>query len=358
MNFSQKLIYLRKQKSWSQEDLANELDVSRQSVYKWEAGECTPEIEKVRNIAKIFDVSFDFLLNDAMDTSSLKIEEPALTKNKKFEYRDVFDSKRELDYYTAEYEHGCTKKRQTQYLSTNYYEIKHNQMMKYLQNKGYKDIIKLQGDCCISFFIDYKTSSFGIFFDNAEQFVCPFENFCDVFVSNSGIEMGYRKTSILGLGFGDSQSVTVGSMPVAELKKPYMYYLTISYFNKNGELKEYKQNLNCFRVFPSYQGKDYKFWNDMTSSSTEKKLNDLVIKLKGIKELALEIKNGTKEVVPLDIEKLKSINKKATVLVEKEHKTLEEKAEEERKKRDKKLAITLLSIFGAIFLIAIIAIVI
>lgn len=66
MEFSEKIIYLRKKKGWSQEHLAIKLDVSRQSVYKWEAGISLPEIDKLKKIAKLFGVSFDQLLDDEL----------------------------------------------------------------------------------------------------------------------------------------------------------------------------------------------------------------------------------------------------------------------------------------------------
>ena len=46
MKFNEKLIKLRKEKGLSQEGLADKLDVSRQSVSKWESGQTYPEIDK------------------------------------------------------------------------------------------------------------------------------------------------------------------------------------------------------------------------------------------------------------------------------------------------------------------------
>lgn len=64
MNFNEKLVYLRKKNGMTQESLAFKLGISRQSVSKWENGETEPELSKLRDIAKIFDVSFDYLLED------------------------------------------------------------------------------------------------------------------------------------------------------------------------------------------------------------------------------------------------------------------------------------------------------
>ena len=61
MNFSEKLMELRKLRGWSQEELGNKLDVSRQTVSKWETGVTTPELEKLMELGRIFDISLDEL---------------------------------------------------------------------------------------------------------------------------------------------------------------------------------------------------------------------------------------------------------------------------------------------------------
>lgn len=67
MKFSEKLIELRKQKGLSQEDLGNMIDVSRQTVSKWEAEQTIPEVDKVKELSKVFNVSIEYLLNDEYD---------------------------------------------------------------------------------------------------------------------------------------------------------------------------------------------------------------------------------------------------------------------------------------------------
>ena len=63
MKISEKIQILRKKKGLSQENLANMLGLSRQTVFKWEAGESTPDIDNIKKLAEIFGVSFDLLLN-------------------------------------------------------------------------------------------------------------------------------------------------------------------------------------------------------------------------------------------------------------------------------------------------------
>ncbi|HUM85150.1 MAG TPA: helix-turn-helix transcriptional regulator [Lachnospiraceae bacterium] len=61
--FKDNLLFLRKMKKMSQEDLAEKLDITRQTLSKWETGESVPDIEKSKLLADIFDVSLDNLVS-------------------------------------------------------------------------------------------------------------------------------------------------------------------------------------------------------------------------------------------------------------------------------------------------------
>lgn len=79
MTLGDKICDLRKRAGWSQEDLAEMLDISRQSVSKWESGTSIPDLDKIVKLSKIFDVSTDFLLKDELTEIILtetKEEEP------------------------------------------------------------------------------------------------------------------------------------------------------------------------------------------------------------------------------------------------------------------------------------------
>ncbi len=67
MTLGEKLLYLRKTKGLSQEQLASKVTVSRQAISKWELGESIPDTENIIQLTKIFDVSADFLLNEEID---------------------------------------------------------------------------------------------------------------------------------------------------------------------------------------------------------------------------------------------------------------------------------------------------
>lgn len=62
MTFSEKLMELRKSRGWSQEELGEQLGVTRQTVSKWELGSTTPEMEKLAAISELFGITTDELI--------------------------------------------------------------------------------------------------------------------------------------------------------------------------------------------------------------------------------------------------------------------------------------------------------
>jgi len=80
MSFYENLQYLRKREKITQEDLAEELDVSRQSVSKWETGEAYPETEKLIALCDRFHVSMDDLMRGDLTQGPLAKNEGSETK--------------------------------------------------------------------------------------------------------------------------------------------------------------------------------------------------------------------------------------------------------------------------------------
>ena len=74
MEFPQKLYKLRKTKGLSQEALAQELDVSRQAVSKWESGTAMPETDKLIRISTYFNVSMDELITGKSAVTTEKVK--------------------------------------------------------------------------------------------------------------------------------------------------------------------------------------------------------------------------------------------------------------------------------------------
>lgn len=67
MILADKIISLRKKAGWSQEELAEQLGVTRQSVSKWEGAQSVPDMDKVVQMSRLFGVTTDFLLKDEIE---------------------------------------------------------------------------------------------------------------------------------------------------------------------------------------------------------------------------------------------------------------------------------------------------
>lgn len=84
MKFSQKLMELRKGKGMSQGELADKLNVTRQKVSKWELDQTVPDMNKLKEISKLFDISLDELVNDIKITNPEgEYKESPIEKNNK-----------------------------------------------------------------------------------------------------------------------------------------------------------------------------------------------------------------------------------------------------------------------------------
>ena len=70
MTFGERLMKLRRERGLSQEALGDMVDVTRQTVSKWERGESTPELEKLMELARIFEISLDGLAGLEHDTGA------------------------------------------------------------------------------------------------------------------------------------------------------------------------------------------------------------------------------------------------------------------------------------------------
>lgn len=77
MVFAKNLQYLRKRDKITQEELAERIGVSRQSVSKWETGEAYPETDKLILLCDLFAVSLDALLRTDLSAETAEITEPA-----------------------------------------------------------------------------------------------------------------------------------------------------------------------------------------------------------------------------------------------------------------------------------------
>lgn len=80
MQFSEKLLLLRKEKGMSQEKLAEIIHVSRQAISKWELGTATPDTDNLVRISKYFQVPVEYMLLDSVDCIENYKEIKSITK--------------------------------------------------------------------------------------------------------------------------------------------------------------------------------------------------------------------------------------------------------------------------------------
>lgn len=88
MKFNEKLIKLRRQSGLSQEELGYKLNVTRQTVSKWELGQTTPEMEKLVSLSKIYGITLDELTSEE-GTTDVGGQDPIKTDNKKFDIKNI-----------------------------------------------------------------------------------------------------------------------------------------------------------------------------------------------------------------------------------------------------------------------------
>jgi transcriptional regulator with XRE-family HTH domain len=76
MSLGEKLLQLRKKEGLSQEDVAEKLDVSRQTISKWETNQTVPELYKAKLLSQIYNISYDYLISESPvfgDVTSIEI---------------------------------------------------------------------------------------------------------------------------------------------------------------------------------------------------------------------------------------------------------------------------------------------
>lgn len=87
MTIGEKLLNLRKQKNLSQEEVANRLNVSRQTISKWETDQSTPDLDKIGPLCELFEISADELI---IGESTIKLE----TTNEQEEKNQFADNRK------------------------------------------------------------------------------------------------------------------------------------------------------------------------------------------------------------------------------------------------------------------------
>ena len=102
MNLPEKLAFLRRAKGLCQQELADEMNVSRQAVSKWESGNVMPSLDNLIYLSRLYGVPIDSLIDDSQDLppepvpaepvppDSPRMEPPAFTFIKKYGWLTAF----------------------------------------------------------------------------------------------------------------------------------------------------------------------------------------------------------------------------------------------------------------------------
>lgn len=315
MKIAEKIAKLRKSEGLSQEDLANELNVSRQTVYKWESGIANPELEKIKNIAKMFNVSFDYLMDDDIETNEKK------EVKKKPKYRGVYYTGEELKVNHADIDHGCAEsnKRGAGGRSDEFFEMQENTCNSVMELIEATEVFRLQPDANIMCFYNKEKGVFGLYYAGKVQFVCPIENFIDIEIETEKPIIVNSKAAIKSVGFGAGgiNSVGAGYIPYnTVMENPYLN-ATLRYEGENGEMElELKFSANNRYLLDDAKG-DLSFWNSMTSALIEglaKNLKKLCTKLREEKKAARA--RDISKLPPVDVDFYAELNEELTVTYE------------------------------------------
>jgi transcriptional regulator with XRE-family HTH domain len=313
MILEEKLITLRKSKGLSQDDLANKLDVSRQAVYKWEAGQATPEISKLKILSALYNVSIDNLLDNSQDiiymntpkarygavTVKKSLDDEAAEKDntkllpdeeKKFKVRKLVLGIANgliiasialavlffiLSGVATSEEEGINNATTMivfvilfvvftviksvlskiiypkVQLARTYYNQEYDKAISEL-NAKYDTVTMLQPDILAWFVYDSKSNSFGFYFDGEMQFFCPINNYACLNVKQYDT----------------------------------LTHVEVKYFDQTGKLSVYEFSLSNFRLF----------WIHETKTKEDLEINQMQLDAR-TKAIVTEIKQR------LDIEK-------------------------------------------------------
>lgn len=219
MTLAEKIFTLRKKNGLSQDELAGELGVTRQAVYKWESGIASPEIDKLKSLSKLFNVSFDYLLNDEIDkyNDKEKIDSTA----KKPAYRSVFRLGEKMLANQPSIDRGYLpeRKRKTD-MSDAYFARRKKAAEEGMNAAGATEILFVSNRRTSAFFYDEVKKAIGFYYGSAVQLVCPIENLAGFSFNGGNSAVVNSRAPILGvspagLGIGSAPSLkSLGRSPV------------------------------------------------------------------------------------------------------------------------------------------------
>lgn len=89
MTMGEKILRLRKARGWNQEELAEQIDVTRQAISRWESDSAKPDADNIVALCNLFGISADYLLNTDPTAASISADNPVPFVNKSSLHRSV-----------------------------------------------------------------------------------------------------------------------------------------------------------------------------------------------------------------------------------------------------------------------------
>ena len=317
MELNEKIFALRKKAGMSQEELANEMDVSRQTVYKWESGDIQPEIIKIKKLAKFFSVSFDYLMDDSIESEEQKKDAIIIKK------REIITTNAKVSLNHADIDNGYAEKRKIKLKPGNYLVERRAVVENTLKKVGATEIFFIHPNATIAYFYDNVKKVMGFYYDGQIQFVCPIENVVGFQFWEEGQRLSNCTANAVGVGVGAIGGVGFGSVPTVAVEQGTTAEAILSY-KAGGEVKELKLDFtvnNSFLLGVIKEAGDLEnLWSSFMSMLTRNlsRLQNMILNLQVV---ANEILSGKCEVEQINkdlyIESNKQSKKEYSEYVEK-----------------------------------------
>lgn len=352
MTLSEKISYLRKRDGVSQEELAELLSVSRQSIYKWESGECLPGWEKIKNIAKIFNVSFDFLMDDSVEKTASNAE-PGRAQSVQ---RHVFFTGTKLTRDQINIDNGYTSTRKAT-MRHSHLKANIDRAVNELRLLNITDIFQVQPGSATFFFYDSANHTCGFFYAGMVQFVCPIENILGFTYGGGNHKIINSTVTVGSFGFGSNglNSIGVGRLPTVTALPDTNAWAAFSY--KNGDsVEQFEIDFSVDNLFFSNQvcksSKDFAFFVSVEMDRLLKNLEKLQLKISSLFNIGQDIKNGNVKANKLDYDAII----KANGLLKARYDAYLSAIEDEANRDNRKRLITRVAVFLSLGVLAIIVI--
>lgn len=308
----------------SQEELAEQLDLSRQAIYKWECGESIPSLDKLKSIAALFQVSFDYLMDDSIEECAppsaatvqpvKNIRRPVYFTGNEFEYDQVY-----LDVDLSDDEASS---------ATETFFAFHT-AKDALSKMRITDLLPIQEVSNTHFFYDAKREVIGFFYAGMIQFICPLENVLGFDFDGQKLRRRGGSTPMMGVGFGPGgTSMMVGRGPAEEETLDLGVWATLTY-QDGDEIKDFSMYFGpldalLLEQLGSSYAKQVEFMSEVFAKSLAKNLAHLRMRLSALQEKANRIRSGALKVKDVDYSEFATFNEE----LEEDYQCFKESAEE------------------------------